>query len=318
MASGKSHLALDIGGSSVKWALVDRAGSDRLEVMAPVDIPKQEFTALVEVVKNILGKAESEGAPLDQIGISTTGSVDPHGTVLRAGHFKGYENISWDALFKEWTGRPVQVHVVNDGLASTWGEYSLAAKEASWPFSHVHAVVGTGVGSGAVFQGQLVRGDSGFAGYLGHIKITNEPTVRCSCGREGCVEALVATPAICAAWEATGGDGEIESLGEAAREGDGTALSVLETAGGWLGRGLACAMNVLNPSLVTVGGGLSLLSAELEGDPLMRGVRRGVEDGAHRRVVGSAEVRLGKLGNDAGLIGAAALARDEDARHETE
>lgn len=302
-------LALDIGGSSVKWAVATRSQSNSLEIMEAVPLPDRRFQSLAAVVADIYDRARRQGGEIDRVGISTTGAVDRQGTVLRAGHFEGYEDVSWRELFADWNEGPVQVHVANDGLASTWGEYSTAREANPHPFSHIHVVVGTGVGSGAVYQGQLVRGDAGFAGYIGHIKITDVPTVRCSCGLEGCVETLAAIPAISTAWRTTGGDGDLDSLHMAAAGGDAAAIGVLETAGYWLGRGLACGMNTLNPSLVTVGGGVALLSAELSGNPLMSGAMRGVTDGAHRRVVGAAHVRPGALGNDAGLIGAAALAR---------
>jgi glucokinase len=173
------------------------------------------------------------------------------------------------------------------------------------------------VGGGVVHNGDLILGGSGQAGYIGHIKIAIDSTLRCSCGSTGCVETLAAAPAIVRYFQeqSPGTQTEVLRLEEVtARACDGAAPAVdaFEHAGYWLGLGLGNAMNVLNPSVVSVGGGVLLASESIgrtnDGGPFMSGVARGVEAAAHRRVRASAQMLVARLGNDGGLIGAALLA----------
>jgi glucokinase len=294
------RLALDIGGSAVKWGVVpDGADPRQLDVRPALKLSDRRFASVRDAVEQAVRNAAANGDRLVGVGISTTGSVDPAGTVISAGHFEGYKNIAWSALIGEWIGDGPQVVTVNDGRAACWGEYRVRAHRA---VTHVHAVVGTGVGGGIVHRGELLVGDSGQAGYLGHIKVTNQPTITCSCGKQGCVETLASAPAIRHTW----GE-DLETLETAAADGDQRAVEVLRQAGWWLGVGLANAMNVLNPTTVTVGGGIILLSSEISGDPYMQGVLAGAQESAHRRVFASAGIERGELGNDAGLIGAGYL-----------
>lgn len=310
-------IALDIGGSSVKSGMVDIAGDGAALITAlePVQLPTREFSDLEQVVYAIVGRARERFPDANGVGISTTGSVDRHGTVVSAGHFSGYVNVAWEVLLTRRFAGLESVVTLNDGRAAAWAEYAGGAGDAT---SHVHAVVGTGVGGGIVHEGRLLLGDSGQAGYIGHIKVTGDETLMCSCGRQGCVEAVAAAPAIVAYYnEAAGRHDDAASVDEVtqrAREGDADAVDAFSRAGWWLGRGLGNAMNVLNPSVVTVGGGVLLASESIAGEgdggPFFHAIAAGMEGAAHKRVLASADLKMAVHGNDGGMIGAALLSRD--------
>lgn len=309
-----STLGVDIGGSSVKHGLVavTRGRAAVVGSVQAVSLPDNEFGSLRAIVEDIVGGMHRHH-DVTAVGISTTGSVDRNGTVVSAGHFNGYVNVSWDNLLRELFPALGRVATTNDGRAAAWAEFSASDRPDT---SLVHAVVGTGVGGGIVYEGRLLLGDSGQSGYIGHLKVSPDSPVTCSCGSVGCVEALSSARAIAARFQdARLGPGAAASAFDAAVDavanGDDVALMIFKEAAWWLGRGLGNAMNVINPAVVTVGGGVALAATEAmrrRGVEYLDAVREGIESSAHRRVFASAEVRAAEFGNDGGLVGAALLA----------
>lgn len=304
-------LALDIGGSSVKQGLVDVAYGQvpALTVLPVLELPSRDFQVLEATVLSAVADCLRREPSIHQVGISTTGSVDRSGVVVSAGHFVGYANVSWEQTIRQDHPRVQRVITINDGRASAWAEYSASPSPTG---SHIHAVVGTGIGGGIVHNGELLLGDSGQAGYIGHIKVTDRPTAKCSCGSMGCVETLAAAPAVIRYFAPGDAHTSFEDVLLAAHRANPAAHEAFATAGHWLGVGLGDAMNVLNPSVVSVGGGV-VLGAETLGDgegrnPYVLAVWEGIREAAHRRVAASADLRVAKYGNDAGLVGAALLA----------
>lgn len=308
--------ALDIGGSSVKHGLVE-VTTKKASVVEPfptIILPSVDFADLEAVILKAFETTLARERSVRRIGISTTGSVDASGIVVSAGHFKGYQNISWSHFIKTRFEQIEHVAIVNDGRASAWAEFSADPAGAR---SHIHVVVGTGVGGGIVCNRELILGDSGQAGYIGHIKITRAVTPKCSCGSQGCVETLASAPAIVRYFNERSpstvepGPEALNSLTNEARSGNEIAIAAFNTAGHWLGLALGNAMNVLNPSVVSVGGGALLASESIhstgDGGPFLRSVSIGMVEAAHRRVSASAQLRLARFGNHGGMIGAALL-----------
>lgn len=305
--------ALDIGGSSVKYAVVDTAVSPPGVVRRFDPIPLTERTfgrveeAVVQAVRTTIASEPSIGV----VAISTTGSVDRSGLVLNAGHFSGYSNVNWQERLVRLLGRELRVMTLNDGRASTWAEYLPYASSCR---HFVHLTVGTGVGGGTVVDGRLVVGDAYSAGHLGHLRLTDAETVKCSCGKRGCLEALAAVPAIIARYDASA-EGRVSEertfhdVLSAAADGDDAALSAIAEAGRWLGTGISLLLNVLNPRIVTVGGGVLVATESLgpDGGPYLTAAVRAAREHAHKRVVEGTLITQARFGNDGGLIGAAAL-----------
>jgi glucokinase len=222
------------------------------------------------------------------------------------------------ALLEASTGLPVVVE--NDGNIAAWGEYRYGAGRGTSDLTLV--TVGTGIGGGIVINGQLFRGAHGVAGEIGHINAVPDGRP-CGCGRHGCLEqyasgnALVRDARALAA-ERRGEAGVLLSLGdgtpegvqgvhvtEAARAGDPVAMEAFTQVGAWLGRGLADLAAVLDPEVFVIGGGVSDA-----GDLLLASARQTLAD----KLIGQQNrpaplVRVAELTNNAGLVGAADLAR---------
>lgn len=307
----KNIVALDIGASSIKASIVTRKGAyyDTISNEERIQLKTNEFEELKAKVIEICRRKFEQGA--DQIvGISTAGSVDNNGIVVSAGNFKNYCNIYWQDVLSETFGETI-VETVNDGRSSAWGEYITSDERAN---THVHAVVGTGIGGGVIHNGDLLKGDSGQAGYIGHIKVTPLETPICSCGKMGCVESLASAKGIAAIYSKE--IGCEYSFDEMLKRADVDIQNIIKAfieGGYWLGVALGNVMNVINPQCVTIGGGVILAIQELMDtyrlnvNPYLEGVHRGVHYASHRRVEATGSVVCGVLGNDAGMIGAANL-----------
>jgi glucokinase len=232
-------------------------------------------------------------------------------------------NLGWtDAPLKLMIERVTGLDAVieNDANAAAWGEAKFGAGRGGDDI--VAVTVGTGIGGGLIFGGRLYRGHHGMAAEVGHLCI--EPGGRrCGCGLRGCWEqyasgnALVRTARELASDRRTEakvmlelGDGSPEGIQgahitDAARQGDPVALEAFTVTGGWLGRGMADLAAVLDPEAFVIGGGVSEA-----GDLLFVPTRASFLDhltGREQREV--PELRLAELGNDAGIVGAADLAR---------
>ncbi len=305
--------ALDIGGSSIKHGLID-TNSDNIGVIFKgqnVLLPSKHFNDLETNVLKIIENALDDNNEINAIGISTTGSVDTNGVVVSAGHFEGYNNISWSKIIKENFKSINIVKTVNDGRASAWGEYVAYNNNKK---SHVHIVVGTGVGGGIIYNNELLMGDSGQAGYIGHIKITSEKTIICSCGKMGCLETLASAPGIVQHYNTYSHDERVNdftSVVKLAMEGNQNAINAILKGAYWLGIGIGNAMNILNPTVVTIGGGVVTAADSIKVEDgeksYFESIINGVKYASHRRVFASCEVRKARYGNDAGMIGVASL-----------
>lgn len=307
----KNIVALDIGASSIKVGIVTRKGSyyDTIINEERIQLETNEFSELKAKVIEICRRKFEQGAERI-VGISTAGSVDNNGIVVSAGNFKNYCNIYWQDILSEIFGDTI-VETVNDGRASAWGEYITSDGRAN---THVHAVVGTGIGGGVIHNGDLLKGDSGQAGYIGHIKVTPLDTPICSCGKMGCVESLASAKGIAAIYSKE--IGREYSFDEMIKNAEADIQNIVKAfieGGYWLGVALGNVMNVINPQCVTIGGGVILGVQELmatynlASNPYLEGVRQGVHYASHRRVDATGNVVCGVLGNYAGMIGAANL-----------
>lgn len=291
-------------------ALVDERGSIVLRVGQATD-PDAGTASLLAALGDLLSGDEAKP---DAIGVAIAAWVEyPIGRVAFAPNLTyEYPNVLEEVTKK--FGLPTVVE--NDANAAAWGERELGAGKGSNDM--VMLTIGTGIGGGIVAGGRLYRGHRGFAGEFGHMTII-EGGPQCACGQRGCLEALASGTAIGRmAREGIGAASDsilIELAGEnpkritgalvaeAARADDDFAIGVLERAGRSLGVGIANLVNAFDPELVVVGG-----SGAEAGHFLLEPARREVA----ARLAGrreAPEIVTASLGNDAGVIGAAALAR---------
>lgn len=308
--------ALDIGGSSIKHALVDteQEVGQIAQSFESLPLRSKDFNDLQDQVIEAVSMVYSSDKRVSTVAISTTGGVSEEGVVINAGHFKGYTNISWNSILKSRMRNIKNVFTNNDGKASTWAEYL----GASQPKIHVHYVIGTGIGGATIVRGEFLIGSNGSTGHLGHIKVTNSETPRCSCGNYGCVETVAAGPAIVRYFHENRSkhklqDGfSLQEIFAAAQSGDPLAKNAIDVAGEYLGIALSNVMNILNPDIITIGGGVVLASNQGDGDDgknlFIQAIIRSAQKRAHKRAVEAAEIRSSRFGNNGGLIGTAFLA----------
>ncbi len=313
-------IGIDIGGTKVAGGVVDEKGviTGRLRRDTP---HRSTSPSVVEDV--IVGVVETLMADLDPdsvaaIGIGAAGFVAAdRATVVFAPH------LSWrdEPLRDRLTARVAKpVFIDNDANAAAWAEWRFGAARGETHL--VMITLGTGIGGGMLWDGQVMRGKYGIAGEYGHMQVVPEGH-RCECGNRGCWEqyasgnalvrearALVHARSPIAMDMVTRIDGDPANLTgplvtEAARAGDRMAVELLTEIGTWLGVGMANLAAALDPGMFVVGGGVSAA-----GDLLLRPAReafaRTLTGRGHRP---EAAIVTAALGNDAGLIGAADLAR---------
>jgi glucokinase len=305
-------IGIDLGGTKVAGIVMDGAG--RILARDERPTPDGDGQGVVDAVHRSVAALMGDGAPV-AVGIGAAGMIDfAAGSVAFAPNLP-LRDVPIRDLVAQRSGLPCMVD--NDANAAAWGEYRFGAGRGS---GHMLLVtVGTGIGGGMVWDGTLYRGAHGFAAEIGHIIVEpNGPP--CGCGNLGCWEQVASGqaldrvgraeaarhPAGAIARLAAGGEVTGVHVTDAARAGDHTAEGIVQEVGRRLGLGLAGLVNILDPELIVVGGGV----AE-EGELVLRPARRAfveaVEAPEHRPEV---PILPAALGNEAGAIGAAALALD--------
>ena len=310
-------IGMDVGGTKIAAAVVAPKGKILNEVRYPTQAipPNRLMGTIARAITEAKDGFEVGGVCLAVPGLILTAES----TVIFAPNLHEIENIPLDEEIGRRTG--LSVTVENDANAAAWGEFRYGAGK---DIDHqVFITLGTGVGGGVITHGVLLRGAQGAGGELGHVTIDPEGPV-CGCGNYGCLEALASGTAIQRRAREAANDRpgsalgwlaiERQVLGEdvtrLAREGDEAAISVLEETGVWLGIGLAGFVNIFNPEVVAVGGG-----AARAGEFILGPARKEVQLRARSPSRDLVEIKVATLGPESGVLGAAALARGEDAEY---
>jgi glucokinase len=314
VSPGEHAIGLDVGGTKTAAARVAPDGSILARAVLPT--PADDMAA---TLRTILEAARAVLSPdVRSVGIAAAGLVEWPTGVLRFA-----PNLAWrDAPLVEHLRDALELPVLadNDNTAAAWGEFRFGAGR---DYRHMVLVgVGTGIGGGIVADGALFRGAHGFAAEIGHIIVEPDGPL-CGCGNRGCWEQMAAGRAIdrMGREEARGHEGSVLRrlaggdpdavtgglVTEAAREGDEAARRILAEAGRRLGEGIAGLVNVLDPQVVVVGGG-AIVAGDLLLEPARAAFIGSVEGPEYRPRV---PLIAAELGNDAGAVGAAALALEE-------
>jgi glucokinase len=294
-------IGVDLGGTHVRAGCVSKDG--RLEhhlkrASAATEGPDAPIEAIAAMVSELEATA---GSRATAIGIGSPGMVDPKSGAMigTTPHLRHWEDFP---LRERLTARlEREVRVDNDANLAALGEYHVGAGRGARTF--VMITVGTGVGCGVVAQGILLRGANGGAGEIGHLALGNGGST-CRCGVEGCIEPEMSGSGI----EARARSRELsyadaESLFAAATNGEAAALDYARRFGEHLARTIGVAVNLLNPDVVAIGGGVAAA-----GDALLAPVRSALGRYAlesHRRAL---RVVPAELGERAGVIGGGLLA----------
>ncbi len=307
-------IGVDVGGTKIAAGVVDAGGGiiDKERVETPAVDADATVQAIVDVTTRLRDRREG----VVGVGISAAGFISAdRATVLFA------PNMAWRDLplrdrLEHALGLPVVVE--NDANAAAWGEFTHgSAKDAD---DLLMVAIGTGVGGGIVAAGGLVRGTFGIAAEVGHLRVVPEG-YPCGCGQRGCLEQYASGSALVrfarervavgdrllseADGERTRIDGPL--ITRLASAGDALSIELLADLGRWLGEGLASLAAVLDPGLIVIGGGVAE-AGDLVIGPAKRAFEATLPATDNRP---HAEIRIASLGNEAAIIGAAALARSE-------
>ena len=309
-------IGIDVGGTKVLGGVVDEAG--KVLTTARKDTPRQGGSALTQTIADV-AKELLEQHSVASVGVSAAGFVSSdRKTMLATPNIADWNGVDLDNQLTKLIGLPVVIE--NDANAAAWGEAKFGAGKNQ---DHMMMLtVGTGIGGGIVVNGALYRGAFGIAAEFGHMRVVPEGHI-CGCGARGCFEqyasgnALLrhAREAINASPEVarnllSRGDGTVagltgQAITDAARDGDPVALAAFNTTGQWLGAGIASLTVLLDPACVVIGGGV--IDA---GEILLKPTRESLERnmpfaGKHPYP----QIIAAQLGNEAGLVGVADLAR---------
>ncbi len=308
-------IGVDVGGTKVAAGVVDEDGVVLARARRPT--PSGSPGDVEETIAALVAELRADH-DVEAVGIGAAGFIDAERSrVLFA------PNLAWrDEPLRDEVSKRVGLPVVveNDANAAAWAEHRFGAGRGAEDL--ICVTVGTGIGGGIVLGGALYRGRFGIGAEFGHMQVIPDGR-RCGCGQRGCWEQYCSGRAllheareIADVQPAYGarllelGEGRPEGIEApevttAAREGDPAALACFAEVGGWLGQGLADLAALLDPAAFVVGGGVAD-AGDLLLDPARETYTRKLTGTGHRP---TAEIRLAELGNEAGLVGAADLAR---------
>ena len=299
-------LAAAIGGPRLHTAITDLAAAPLATRTAQRDVgegPEPVLGTVAEQFREMLGELGHGGDAVRGIGIGVPGPVEfAAGRVVSPPIMTGWDGYQVSRFFAPEYDCPVTVD--NDVNCMALGEHRL-----SWP-GEPHLLMikaSTGIGSGLVLGGAVHRGAQGSAGDLGHTPAREPGSAPCRCGNRGCVEAYAGGWALVRDLRELGKDVHTaEDVAALARTGDLEARQAIRTAGRVLGQAVADAVNLLNPSVVAIGGAL----AEAE-EHLLAGVREVVHQCATPLATRDLRIVRGPLGGDAGIAGTGCMIADE-------
>ena len=314
-------VGVDIGGTKIASGVVDESGriidDDQVATPDPVD-DDDTASSIEKAIAGLVSGHLARHPDVEAVGIGAAGFVDKARSVVIFA-----PNILWrDEPLRERVQALVDLPVVveNDANAAAWAEFRFGAGEDVDDL--VLLTVGTGIGGGIVLDGELYRGAYGVAAEVGHLRVVPQG-VLCGCGNRGCWEqyasgrALVRDarelvqargPGYEALAAASGGVAERvdgPTVTRLAGEGDPASVALVAEVGRWLGEGLASLTAVLDPAVAVVGGGVAA-AGELVLGPMRTAFEAELTAHGHRPTL---EIRPAELGNAAGIVGAADLAR---------
>lgn len=311
------NIGVDLGGTNIAAGLVDATGALVFKAGCPTNLPQQPEDIAQAIDTLVANLCAAHGVPMAEVasvGVGIPGTINHTTGVLEYANNFGFQNVPFLALLQAHFLCPVRA--LNDAAAAALGEYLAGAGKGTR--SMVAITLGTGVGGGIILNGKLWEGANDAAGELGHMVIHSGGRP-CTCGRNGCLEAYasatalvrrgretaLATPTSLLAKQGDALDGK--AVFAAVQQGDAAACALFDDYVTDLAEGVANIINILQPELVCIGGGLSGA-----GDLLLQPLRKKVQPMVYSRYSGrNARLELACLGNDAGIFGAAGLYQTE-------
>ncbi len=310
----KYYAGIDLGGTNTKIGLVDEDGNIIFTTIVKTDSMEGFEKTIQRLSKILLQQVKSFDLNFDDV---QSVGVGVPGPVLNSRVVKFWANFPWKngvdlALeFEKNLGKPVKAD--NDVNVITLGEMW---KGSAQGYKNVLGLaIGTGIGGGIIVDGKLVSGENGAGGEVGHIKVERDGKL-CGCGQKGCWEAYASATGLIREAQSRlavnktnglyeqviGRDLEAKDIFDVAKEGDAFALDLVDYETDYIALGIGNLLNVLDPEIVVVGGGVSLA-----GDILFDKVKERLKKYAFPSTTENLKIVAASLGNDAGILGAAYL-----------
>lgn len=308
------RVGVDIGGTNIAAAIVNEEGKILYKRSNPTNAdrrPNGILDVIISTIKELMENTELS-REVKGIGIGVPGVCN-----IEKGIVEFAPNLFWnDVKIVEIMEKKFSLptYIDNDANAAALGEAWCGAGKGKKNI--VCITLGTGVGSGLILNGEIYHGAKNGAGELGHITVV-EDGPKCNCGNNGCLEALAAAPAILKAGKEAIVNGketllteiDLESLTtkdifDGAKKGDRVCLDIVNQVANHLGLALANVVNILNPEQIIIGGGVAAA-----GDILFNPLKDIIRKRALKGLFDGLEIVKAQLGNDAGIVGAAALVR---------
>jgi glucokinase len=309
---GSPVLALDIGGTKLAAGVVDASGrvhSFAVEPSHADDGPDRVLPRLFELGRRVVAESGVPWIEIHAVGIGCGGPLDAeHGILIAPPHLPGWHDVPVTALAEHEFERPAALE--NDATAAAAGEHRWGAGAGTR--NMVYLTISTGVGGGVVIDGRLYRGTMGNGGEFGHVTVDWHGRRCKGCGRLGCLEAYVSGTSIAERAQEAGLDfATAEDVALAARAGDPGAGKVWDETVEALACGLTSIVNLFEPELVVVGGGVSR-----SGEQLLGPVRESVRASSMAPAAKGVDIVVSALGEQVGVVGAAAIVYDRRALKE--
>lgn len=317
-----NYIGLDLGGTNIKSCVIDDHGKVLAEQSITTDAEKGAnvvIERLVESARRVAQAAGLEMAEVDGIGVGSPGPIDfEGGIIISAPNIKGFVNVPLRDRIGDATGRPTWLE--NDANAAAFGEFMFGAGKDPDIRHLAMFTLGTGVGGGLIVDGKVIHGAHGLGAEIGHSIVVPNGDL-CGCGQHGCLERYCSASA-CARWavdaiesgrqttlrkvfEANNNHLEAKDVFDAARQGDNVAESVVDEVCRHLAIACINICRILDPQMIVFAGGM--IHA---GSMLFDRVRKYYDQHTWTAAPNPVEITSATLGNQAGRIGAAAVALD--------
>jgi len=314
-------MGIDLGGSKILAAVVDPRG-EILSIDESVTPAAKERDAIIQSVVDSAHRASEQAgvaiSDLYAVGVGAAGISNPEaGILFSSPNLPGLRNVLLGDIMQERLGN--KTFLINDADAAALGEFHFGAARGARNF--IYITLSTGIGGGIVIDGKIYSGAIGAAGEVGHMTIDDNGPI-CNCGNRGCWETLASGTALAreARRRIVGGvrtsileyaEGDIEkvtpeAIHGAAQQGDSLAKELIARTGYYVGVGLANLVNIFNPELIVIGGGLSNI-----GDMLLKPAFKVAGERSFKEAFQAVRFASAGLGPSSGVLGAAAFAFQE-------
>ena len=309
-------VGIDLGGTNIAVGLTNEEGKILGRAKRKTQMPRPIESIMDDMAECALLAAKDAGIPFEKvesIGVGAPGAIDKEKGMIERSENLDIHNVAMVSYLENKLGK--KVYIENDANAAAWGEYLAGSGKGG--DSMVMITLGTGVGGGIVEGGRLITGAYGKGAEIGHMVINSggEP---CNCGRRGCLEAYASATALVKAtknamtknpdsdlWRVANGSLDNVNGRTAFLAGDEVAKEVIETYLFNLSEGIIDIVNLLQPKVVCIGGGISH-----EGESILAPLKKAIKERSYANTSEKqTEVVLATLRNDAGIIGAALLGK---------